>query len=401
MMREKTRILIAEDDEPSRIFLQRVLEKAGYEVRAAEDGVAALGMFEGEDIRVVITDWVMPRMGGVELCKAIRGRATEGYVFIIMVTAKDNKRDIVEAIDAGADDYVTKPYDKGELLARIRAGARIIALEQELNEKNRELLRANTTLKNDLIAASRLQTSFLPKSAPQMSGLDFSWFFRPCDMVGGDTFNFFALDDEHAALYILDVSGHGVPAAMLSVTLTRTMTPDAERGGILTGMSGSSGKGQPTAPREIARILNRRFPMDEDVGQYFTLLYGIVHLPSMRMRYVQAGHPHLMILRGNGQIQFFQRPGFAIGMFDDADFQEEEIPLGAGDRIFFYSDGIVEAVNRQDEVYGLERLVESVTDRRDRSISEITEGILDDVMRFTEGAEVLDDMTLVAFLVNQ
>ena len=259
-MREKTRILIAEDDEASRIYLQRVLEKSGYDVVAAEDGLTALDMFEKEDIRLVITDWIMPRMAGLELCKAIREKATEGYVFIIMVTAKDRKNDIVEAIDAGSDDYVTKPYDKGELLARVRAGLRIIHLEQELSEKNQELFRANTTMKNDLMAAGRVQKSFLPKISPQIAGLDFSWFFKPCDMVGGDTFNCFALDSEHIAIYVLDVSGHGVPAALLSVMLSRVLTPDPDKGGILIHRTSPGGRECASFTTGSGAIAEQAFP---------------------------------------------------------------------------------------------------------------------------------------------
>lgn len=393
-------ILIAEDDEPSRMFLQRVLEKAGYGVRSAEDGLVALDMFEKEAIRLVITDWIMPRMGGLDLCKAIRGKATEGYVFIIMVTARDRKSDIVEAIDAGADDYVTKPYDKGELLARVRAGLRIITLEQELSEKNHELLKANTTMKNDLMAADRVQKSFLPKGPPKVPDLDFSWFFEPCDMVGGDTFNCFALDSEHVAMYVLDVSGHGVSAALLSVMLSRVLTPDPERGGVLIRQTDPSGEGAPRSPLEVVQLLNRRFPMDGDVGQYFTILYGIIHLPTLQLKMVQAGHPYLSVLHEDGRVELFQRAGFPVGMFEDADFEEATVSLSPGDRVFFYSDGIVEAVNRGGEFYGLERLARAAASYREQDISGITKGILEDVMNFTTGARIMDDMTLLGVSVK-
>ena len=399
-MREKTRILIAEDDEASRIYLQRVLEKSGYDVVAAEDGLTALDMFEKEDIRLVITDWIMPRMAGLELCKAIREKATEGYVFIIMVTAKDRKNDIVEAIDAGSDDYVTKPYDKGELLARVRAGLRIIHLEQELSEKNQELFRANTTMKNDLIAAGRVQKSFLPKGPPKVPDLDFSWFFEPCDMVGGDTFNCFALDSEHIAMYVLDVSGHGVSAALLSVMLSRVLTPDPEKGGILICSAGPGGESELRSPKEVVQLLNRRFPMDEDVGQYFTILYGIIHLPTLQLKMIQAGHPYFLVLHGDGQVKFFQRPGFPVGMFGDAVFEEEILPLFSGDRVFLFSDGIVEAVNHGVETYGLDRLARAAASYREQDISGITKGILEDVMSFTAGAGIRDDMTLFGVSVK-
>ncbi len=122
------RILIAEDDKDSQKLLTRILEKENYEVVIADDGRMAWKIFQTEDFRLVITDWIMPRMKGLELCEKIRTKEKPGYVYIILVTSKD-----------GADDYVTKPYDRGELLARVRAGQRIINLEQTISEKNREL----------------------------------------------------------------------------------------------------------------------------------------------------------------------------------------------------------------------------------------------------------------------
>ena len=134
------RILIAEDDKDSQKLLERILQKENYDVVIADDGRMAWDIIQHEDIRLVITDWLMPQMGGVELCEKIRQEATSGYVYIILVTSKEGKADLVRAMDAGADDYITKPYDKGELLARVRSGQRIISLEQAISEKNRELI---------------------------------------------------------------------------------------------------------------------------------------------------------------------------------------------------------------------------------------------------------------------
>jgi sigma-B regulation protein RsbU (phosphoserine phosphatase) len=317
-----------------------------------------------------------------------------------MVTAKDNKQDIVEAMDAGADDYVTKPYDKAELLARIRAGFRVVFLEQELSEKNRELLQANTIMKNDLLAASRLQKSFLPKTAPKIPGFEFSWLFYPCEMVGGDTFNVFFIDEQYVAAYVLDVSGHGVPAAMLSVMLSRILTPDVERGGILTVQAENPGTQKARHPREVAQILNRRFPMDDDVGQYFTMLYVLIHLPTLTVKFIQAGHPHLLLVYGNGKPEFLRKKSFSIGWFEDTVFEESSIQISAGDRLFLYSDGIIEASNLDQELYGSNRLARVVSGCRDMHISETIQTVSKDVKDFIKGAEVSDDMTLLGISVQ-
>jgi len=392
------RILVAEDDRDSQKLLIRILEKEGYKVVAADNGLMAWDSFQKEDIRLVITDWLMPEMDGIELCRKIRAMENPGYVYIIIVTALVDKKDLVQAMNTGADDYVTKPYDKGELIARVRAGQRIIDLEQQISQKNRELQKANIILKNDLIAARKLQESYLPKKAPEVSGIKFAWFFNPCEMLGGDTFNFFRLDEEHVAVYVLDVSGHGVPAAMLSVMLSRILTPDPTRGGLLARKS-VGGKPEPIFPKDLADILNRRFPMDAEVGQYFTLLYGVIHVPTLRLSVVQAGHPYLLHLQKNGEIDFIQKPGFPIGLYDHADFEEETIQLAGGDTVFFYTDGIVEAHNVKEEFFGAQRLAKSVYSRKDVDIFKITDGILTDVLNFCQGRTLGDDMTLVGMSI--
>ena len=144
--RDSMRILIAEDDPISRRLLQRTLEKWGYDVLAVEDGLEALEVITKEDIRLLISDWMMPRMDGPTLCRKIRERSTQKYVYILLLTARGQKEDIIQGLKAGADDYLTKPFDREELGVRVRAGERIVKLEEELIKKNEELQRLNEKL---------------------------------------------------------------------------------------------------------------------------------------------------------------------------------------------------------------------------------------------------------------
>jgi sigma-B regulation protein RsbU (phosphoserine phosphatase) len=134
------KILIAEDEEFSRKMLQTILIKDGHGVVVVEDGQKALAIFEKEAPDMLITDWMMPDLDGLELCRRIRALNLPSYVYIILLTALTEKERIIEGLDAGADDYVTKPYDRTELLARMRAGERVIQLEKSLRQKNKELL---------------------------------------------------------------------------------------------------------------------------------------------------------------------------------------------------------------------------------------------------------------------
>src|SRR5262245_34656683 len=195
------KVLIAEDDPISLEVLQSYLERWGHEVVAAEDGAAAWRLFEADDISLVITDWMMPAMDGLELVRRIRAAPRPGYVYVILLTAKSRKEDIVRGMEAGADDFLVKPFDREELRVRLRAGERIVMLEQDLARRNEELLTANRHMKQNLDAAARVQRALLPAALPERQDVAFAWTFKPCEELAGDIFGVVPLDDRHVALY--------------------------------------------------------------------------------------------------------------------------------------------------------------------------------------------------------
>lgn len=140
------RILIAEDDLVTRKLLQKTLEDWGYEVLSAENGQKALEIYEHQNVKFIIADWMMPEMDGLSLCRLVRSGKNKGYVYFIILTGRDKKEDVIEGLKAGVDDYVVKPFDRSELQVRVRAGERILTLEKELTEKNESLQRLNVKL---------------------------------------------------------------------------------------------------------------------------------------------------------------------------------------------------------------------------------------------------------------
>ena len=218
------RILIAEDNLPMRQALEYFLLDWGHEVVIAQTGADAWERFKEENFPIVVSDWMMPGMDGLELVRRIRA-VQSSYVFILIITAKRQTDDLVEILDAGADAFISKPFEKNELRAKLQAGIRIIELEQSLAERNLALAQANEQMKEDLGAAAEIQKAFLPTNLPEFPGLKFGWSFRPCEQLAGDMLNVFPLDEKHVALYLLDVSGHGIASALLSVTLSRLLSP--------------------------------------------------------------------------------------------------------------------------------------------------------------------------------
>jgi len=214
------KILIVEDDPVSRKILKKNLQNTGCELLTAENGIKAWDIIsKDQDIRLVLTGWMMPGMSGLELCKKIRETNFPKYVYIILLTAKSQKEDIIEGLKIGADDYMTKPFEFDELQVRINTGIRFIQLNSKLREAN-EIMRKN------LESGRTVQQSLLPREIPDLPTIEFAARFYPSLYVSGDIYNVFRLDEKHFGFYNIDVSGHGVPAALFSVGISQRLNND-------------------------------------------------------------------------------------------------------------------------------------------------------------------------------
>src|SRR5262249_4976215 len=390
--RDAIKILIADDHELSRFKLQTDLEKWGHEVTAAEDGEQAWELFQRHHFAIVITDWMMPKLDGLELVKMIRAADCADYVYIIMLTAKAEKHDIVAGMGAGADDFLVKPFHRDELQVRLRAGIRITKLNRQLNETNRRLERG-------LEAAAQIQQSFLPTAKPQLEGYEFAWGHNPCGKLGGDMFNVVTLGDGQVGISVLDVTGEGVPAALLATTLSRVLTPASDPTSILVARKDGS-VAHVREPAEVARELNRRFGTQEG-RQYFTLAYGVLHLESRRFEFTSAGHPPPLYLQTGRAPTMLDVEGFPIGMAPESEpFQQRSVVLQPGDRILFYSDGIPDAMRADGEVFGAARLLDAVQRFSAEPLDGLIGCLLGELRDWRGDAAANEDVSILGFKVS-
>lgn len=390
------RILIVDDDNDSRFLLMQTLRRLGHEVISAVNGVEAWEVLEREEIGFIISDWMMPRMDGLELCRRIRAARFPRYIYVILLTAKDNKNELIEGMKAGADDFLVKPFNVGELDVRIKAGERVLRLERDLEERNRKLIQAYSRISKDLDAAARMQRSLLPQSPATLSGLSFNWIFCPCSFVAGDIFSFFELDEHRVGFYLLDVAGHGVTAAMLSMTLNKILSSMIKQEGVSRPfMFNSSSHPYIDSPAILVYELNQRF-QSEDALQYFTMVYGITDTRDGRTKLVQAGHPSPIYQEANGRVSLIGTGGFPIGVLRDVEYEEKEFYLHKGDRLFIYSDGITECTNGEMGQFSTERLMKLIEGWRAIPLKELMRGIEQKLRlwRMDEGFD--DDITLLA-----
>ncbi len=388
------RVLIAEDDRISRRMLQRQLEKWGHEVVAAENGLEAWHHHCEGNFSLVITDWMMPDMDGLELISRIRDAPNDSYVYAILLTAKTETEDIVKGMESGADDFLSKPFDRNELRVRVRAGERIIELERHLADRNKQLETVNQRMSSDLEAAARVQRSLLPTALPDRPGVNLAWSFQPCDELAGDFLNVFAIDDKHLAIYVADVSGHGVASSLLAVTISRMLTIQATTSSILVRPD-ETGSIELVSPAEVLGELNQRFQMDES-GMYFTLVYGLLNTETLKFQYACAGHPPVLRVPASGEPAFLPGEGLAIGWDLDEDFDQHEVTLKAGDRLFLYSDGVPEAMNEQLEQFEDHRLIEECCKSSAQTLQATVDDLLQSIERWCLPNGPKDDVSLVA-----
>jgi len=376
-------VLIVDDEELNREGLARRLQRQDYAVAVAGSGREAIELLGGRRFDLVLLDIMMPGMNGLEVLKLLRRVDSLVDLPIIMVTAKGESEDMVEALELGANDYVTKPLDFPVALARIRtqltlrrAVAQVKELEGKLDAHNRELrlateglAAANDRYTRDLEAAARVQRAFLPALPPETSGFRFAWAFRPCSQLAGDYLNVFRLGERHAGLCVLDVAGHGAAAALQSVILSQ----------LLTRVAGGPGAAV-VAPAEVVARLARELTPEATAGQAFSLLYGVLAFDTGEFRFVSAGHPGPVHVTADKPPAKLEVTGFPVGVGGD-DYREVAVPLRPGDRLALYSDGLIAVRNAEGEHFGTGRLLAALEESRRLPL----EDALDGVVRAAEG----------------
>jgi phosphoserine phosphatase RsbU/P len=404
-VQEEMKILVVDDDPVARAIPSLLLRSFGHEVLEAADGELAWRLVEEKEVSLVVSDWIMPKLTGVDLCRRIRAKNVDPYVYVILCTSKDAKADLVEGMDAGADDFVVKPISADELRVKVRAGERILSLQQGLAEKNqqlaginRRLQSAHKLLEDDLKAAAWIQEQLLPSPALSALGVRCEWRFRPSSYIAGDTFNFFPLDDTRVGFYLLDVSGHGVPAAMLSVSLSMVLTPDAAGASPLKDFDLRTGVLKTVSPGAAIHNLNRRFQLKDD--RYFTMVYGILDTETLALSLAQAGHPSPVLIRPGERPQILGSGGMPVGLWPEIDFDCIDISVCPSDRLLLYSDGVTECMSLDGEVFGEQRLLEYLDRASCAPLEKLLEGLDLEMKAWAGAANFADDVSLLAIEVS-
>ncbi|MCF7765196.1 MAG: response regulator [Verrucomicrobia bacterium] len=277
-------LLVVDDEESNRALLARRLRRQGYSVSLAENGRQALAKLDRQPFDLVLLDILMPEMDGYEVLNSIKVHEVHRHLPVIMTTAIDDLDSVVRCILRGAEDYLTKPFDPVVLRARVGSSLEKKRLHDCEQQTYQALLKSQRQLAAELAEAAAYVQSILPK--PLSGCIEASWQFLPSARLGGDAFDCFWLDEDHFAIYLLDVCSHGVGAALLSVSVMNVLRsralPDTDF----------------HAPEAVLRALNEAFAMERHHNLYFTIWYGVFQRSSRRLTYASGGHPPALLLHG-------------------------------------------------------------------------------------------------------
>lgn len=397
------RVLIVDDSKLHRRILSSSVKRWGFKVFEAASGEEAIKICDSIAPDIVISDWMMPGMNGLEFCDAFRMITTDRYGYFILLSSKGEKNEVAMGLEAGADDFLTKPVDANELRARIAAGERILRMQRELTEKNRlitdtlsELQRLYVSLDNDLLEAKKLQQSLVKDKYKSFVTGEVSLLLQSSGHVGGDLVGYFPAGENHLGLYSLDVSGHGISSALMTARLAGYLSAFApDQNVALTRAADGAYNFLP--PERVIAALNELVLDEMETEHYFTLMLADVNLATGHVRMSQAGHPHPAIQRADGRIEQNGPGGFPVGLLPGISFTQFEAQLEPGDRLFLLSDGITECPAKDGnmlEEAGLGRLL---TELKDTTGPAVFEAMLRKLANFSGTQDFPDDVSGVMF----
>ncbi len=343
-------ILVVDDSRVSRRLLRGILAREGFDVLEAADGREGIAKAVAEAPGLILLDIEMPLLDGFEVCGALKSDPVTAEVPIVFLSSLDQAAQKVHGLELGAADYVTKPFDRSEVLERVKTQLRLSRLTRSLKQVNRELIRQRESLDADLHAAAEIQRSLLPGGDVETGPLEIAWRYQPCTSIGGDIFNVLQLTADETAIYIADVAGHGVPSALVSISISNQLT-----GRWLLGSVGASTSGETLGPADVLRRLDSEYPI-ERFDRYFTISYLVLDTTSGRLRYCSAGHPPPLTMGLDSEIHRLDEGGPLIGLGEGLEFVEGETWLQPGDRILLYTDGVTEAPDSDGAMLGVDGL---------------------------------------------
>jgi sigma-B regulation protein RsbU (phosphoserine phosphatase) len=349
-----------------------------YRIKIATNGAKALELAiatPGPDL--ILLDVIMPGMDGYEVCTRLKADPATRDIPVIFLTGQTESTDETRGFEVGAVDYIHKPFSPAVVVARVQT-------HLALREAREQLARQLMAIRNELETARQIQLSILPREIPQIAGLDIAARYIPMSGVAGDFYDFLVIDEKRIGILIADVSGHGMPAALIASMLKIAFAAQTAHAG---------------DPAEVLAGLNQAL-CGKFQGHYVTAAYALIDTEKRALTYAGAGHPPLLLREGaSGNVQRVLENGLFLGYFPFAKYSAVEIPFQEDDRLVLYTDGIPEMTGESEEQFGEARLKEFIGSHRAGRAANFVDDLLDTMSQWSNRSadpEPDDDVTLLA-----
>ena len=370
-MKSPPLILIVDDNPANVEIFQMRLAANHYDIITAMDGEAGLRMARDHLPDLILLDIMMPKIDGIEVCRRLKSDPSLPFMPIIMVTAKADSKDVVVGLEAGGDEYLTKPVDHAALVSRVKSMLRIKELHDTVFEQSAQL-------KAQLETATKIQSLFWPKM-PELEAGSHIWAISvPAAYVGGDFYDVIPLSDGSLLAYVADVSDKGVPAALIMAALSTKIRSEA--------------RSQSEVDQLLETVNTSTYQLMSEEGFFTTIVLARYWPHTGNMQIVLGGHLQPLRIVAGGIGKMPQINGISLGATPDARYEKKEITLAPGESVLFYTDGIIEARNENMELFGNDRLTDFINDAKGPPRGK---GLLGFVRHWQGNTPASDDMTIL------
>ncbi|HSF81808.1 MAG TPA: SpoIIE family protein phosphatase [Anaerolineales bacterium] len=371
----KADILIVDDTPANLRLLSQMLVGQGYEVRAVTSGARALESVGVSAPDLILLDIKMAEIDGYEVCQRLKEDERSRDIPVIFISALDDIQDKITAFNVGGVDYITKPFQLEEVLARLETHLHLRQLQRYLEDTNKKMA-------HELEMAAKMQQNFLPHELPKIPGYELIAALKPARETSGDFYDVYELTDGRYGILIADVVDKGVAAALfmvLSWSLIRTYARE-----------------HPGHPEQVFEAVNQRLLLDTEARQYVTAFYGVLDPHNGELVYSNAGHlPPLLANQADSSLQKLERTGIPLGIFEGQTWNRAKVSISPGELLVCYTDGVPDAQNMQGEFFSEERLLAAIQNRLSQSPRQIQTGLLEDIASHMDEADQFDDIAII------
>ena len=371
-------VVVVDDDITNLKMAGRILSKNNMRVTALKSGMALLDYIKTNKPDLILLDIKMPGLDGFETMKRLQEQMNPSEkIPVIFLTADDSQDAETHGLALGAMDFIKKPFIPDVLVLRVRHTIDLVRLQHDLEQENERI-------RSELAMASRIQSAMLPgifPAFPERKEFDIYASMDPVRGVGGDFFDFFFIDRDHLCLLIADVSGKGIPAALFMMASKIILADNAK-----------SGK----SPAQILQDTNEAICANNPEEMFVTVWLGILDISTGLLTTANAGHEYPALMHADGQFELFRdRHGLVVGGMPGVKYHEHSLQMYPGSKLFVYTDGVPEATDAENALFGTTRMLEALNAHANESPKQILHGVRHAVNEFVSDMEQFDDLTMM------